>query len=110
MPDSPLSKLLHTVTWACQAAECGHHGPNCRPSLPAPLLALAWDDLSMHAHVAEERLQRLTVSLAGCAAQRAVQAAPADSPSTSEQRLEEASPQCLPSDACMDLHSVDHRL
>ena len=74
------------------------------------MLALAWDGLSMHAHVAEERLQRLTVSLAGCAVQRAVPAAPADPPSASEQPLEEASPQWLPSHACMGLHLMDSGL
>ena len=109
-PGAPLLIFLCSVTWACQVLECAQHGLNCRPSLPAPMLALAWDGLSLHAHVAEDRLQRLTVSLAGCAVQRAVQSASPDPPGTSAPRLEEARSKCTRSDACIGLYPVDARL
>ena len=63
----------------------------CRRALPAPLLALHWKSLSVHARAADDRLQQLDISVAMCAVQRSVHATAEDSQEPSKHAVEEAS-------------------
>lgn len=65
--------------------------PKSRLDLPAPLLALEWKSLGMHAHAADDKLQQLSFTLASCIVQRTVAPRTEEPSSPSQQVLEEVS-------------------
>jgi len=62
-----------------------------RLDLPAPLLALEWKGLGVHAHAADDKLQQLSFTLASCIVQRTVAPRTEEPSSPSQQVLEEVS-------------------
>ncbi len=75
----------------CEHEGCHQAGLLCRQSLPAPLLALDWKGLSVHARATDDRLQQLDISVARCAVQRTVHSTAEDLQEPSKHVAEEVS-------------------